>query len=89
MSLPVSSRTWSLSGPPSDPSAAILRDVWIDQRGSQESLLPTVSDPDPRSRLEHTALIPVYDHELRHQVQTVLSLRLGRPLADLGDLRGD
>ncbi|MGH7558368.1 MAG: hypothetical protein ACREMD_11450 [Gemmatimonadota bacterium] len=85
----MSSWTWSLAGPPNDPRTAILRDVWIGRRGLEESLLLTVSDSDPESSLAHTALIPVDDHKLRHEFETFLSLSMGKPLADLGEIRVD
>ena len=74
---------WSLSGSPSDPYAAILKDVWIRTDGDEESLLLTVSDPEPGNPLEHTAMIPADSPEDRRQLQASLALQVGRPLADL------
>lgn len=83
--------TWLLAGPPPDPAAAILRDVWIHKQGPTESLLLAVSDPDPEnsSGMEHVALIPIDDQDLRRKWEIMLSGCLGKRLTELGALRLD
>lgn len=39
--------------------------------------------------MAHTALIPVDDRKLRHEFETFPSLSMGKPLADLGEIRVD